>query len=268
MILQILFSIFSVGIIGFILYLRITRKVYDIVLDEEFIAEHFVYFTGLFIISMITTILSILILVKKNTQNNFLVAVKQIITKYNIFYKAYGIIFELLGPNYTRHLVFFSKYVLKLNKHIKEAIMVMVIILPKVLIIMVFYLEIYHRHLNNYYYVLLLLLIPMFFRFLLFILEDIGPRVLPQLEELLVFESETLSKEQKVKSLTIKFRPEIKDLSLDHFLNNFYYPILFISGEMALNIMPKYYKILFTVSLLYNVFQLLGWFYILVIGLF
>ena len=100
----------------------------------------------------------------------------------------YTKIFNYLGPKYTKHLVFFAKNFLAYRK--KYIVIIFIFeILPRSIIILVFIFEIYIKHLNYYFYSLSLLLIPTFFRFFIFILTDIGPRLLPEFQKMVIIET-------------------------------------------------------------------------------
>jgi hypothetical protein len=261
--LNILLVSFSTSLIVFLLYLRITRKVYIIELNSETIEEYNTYFIFLILMSVILMFLCFILIWKKKKPNKFLVIISKYITKLNIFYYSYVTVFNFLGPQYTQYLLKFATIFLRLKDKTKTYILVCAFILPKLLIVTILVIEIYNKQLNYYYYALLLLLIPLFFRFLLFILDDLGPRITPELKELLIFENEALPNDPEKLIITIKMRPEVADINIDYFLNTYYYPAISLTGEMAVKIMPKYSKITLITSFIYHSIHFLSFLYVI-----
>lgn len=262
--LQVLQVIFSISLIGFLLFFRITRKIYSIDFNTITIQEYRTYFIFIIIISAILMLLCLIILLKKKKPNKLLLRISKYITKYNILYNSYVTVFNFLGPQYTQYLLKFAKFFLTLKEKTKTYILVGTFILPKMLIIIILVIEIYNKQLNYYYYSLLLLLIPLFFRFFLFVLDDLGPRITKELKEFLVFENQVLPNDPEKRIITIKMRPENADINIDYFLNTYYYPALFITGEMGVNIMPKYSKMTLMTSLFYHSSHFLSFLYIII----
>lgn len=132
--------------------------------------------------------------------------------------------------------------------------------------------EIYTRQLHYYFYTLVLLFIPLLFKVIMFILTDIGPRMLVDLNKLVIRDTMETAPEitinhpsglKKVKVIGIKLAPEYADINLDFFMHTFYNPMLFMEGHMIANIKPLYAKINLASLYFYYFMQALGFGYIL-----
>lgn len=264
MIYQILLVSISIITILLVLFLRLTRKIYIILLTTEIIQQYSLYFLILLILHTLQFNLSFIIFLKKEP-SKFIKKISKSIQKYNIFYKSYGIVLDFFGPQYTQYLIKFAKWVLKLKPNTVNGIIVFFVIFPQFMIVSVFFLEIHFRQLHYYFYSLILLLIPLIFRIILFILMDVGPRLEPQLKELLVVEFYPLPEDPVINGLVgRKMRPDLLDIDINHFLDNYYYPLLKITPFMT-EILPTYLRISSITSLLYHFCHIIGLFYILFI---
>lgn len=190
--------------------------------------------------------------------------------KLNVFYKSYGILFDWFGPSYTTYLVRLARKFLSWKRSFKIALIVSFSVLPRVIIILVLCYDIHARLLHYYFYSLLLLFIPLIFKFFVFILKDIGPRLLPEFRNFLDIDTSlndihfvTEDGPQSLKPISIKFKKEFQDIDLDYFLQTFFYPMSYISGEMSANFLPIYSKIVLSTLIFYYLFHGLAWAYIL-----
>ena len=280
-----LFMVFtSLTLIFFYLYLRITRKQRVIELIPEEIQKYYSIFFYFFAIScFILSLLALTMILKKIKVENKMgvfekiaLKLKELIDTINIFYKSYTIIFQYLSPKYTQHLVTYASNIMAYTKIKTLSILFVCVILPRLLIISIFIFELYQKTLHYYFFSLLLLLIPLGFRFLLFIYNDINKQVLPKLEELLelgqTFGNVTLETPEGKKTfgtIGICFRPEYQyndagELQdINHFITTFYNPMLFIGPHMKTNILPLYHKINSIVIWVYALIQATGWAYVL-----
>jgi len=201
----------------------------------------------------------------------FLNKVRQCYVKYNIFLKTYTIIFDWLTPARTKYIVRLAEYCLEFTTKKNISIIICFVVIPRMISLLVFISEIYMGILHYYFYSLLLNFIPLIFRFILFILSDLGPRVLPELKQFVVTDKvgemiiETPEGDKTVAVMGLKPGPAAyPDLDFDRFMFDVYYPVLYIKGHMECVIMPLVSKITNITQIIYYIVQSIGLSYIII----
>lgn len=274
----------------FLLYSRLFKKPLDIPLnpiDNKFLP----YLISIFLIVISLSIIFSLTLIfaKKQEKNTFLNKHKRLLQikdklfqtyKNNIITRSveylrktlisgYGAIFDWFGPKYTVYLVKSTKYIFS-GSHYYKLVIILCELIPRIVILSIFIIEIYYQHLHYYFYSLVLLVIPLIFKFFMFVIEDLGPRVIPELAKLFIFEHENTqitweTTPEDVTLINITLRPEYEHLDLNLVLRDYYFPLTKLSSELQVNFLPLYKKIKVYVLLGYYFIQAIGWGYIIYI---
>ena len=202
-----------------------------------------------------------------NPKQNFLLKIQAKIS--NIVKKAYNIVFNWLDPNITIRLVFFARDFLTYKQYYLHIIYILEII-PRVIILTIFILEIFMGHLHYYFYSLTLLILPLVLRGLIHVLKDIGPRVLPEIRSYLYIKSsidDTViidGKEKNVKIVDIWLKPEYRNtFNLDYILDYYFFPLQEITIVMENDFVPKYNIRKYIIRIIYHGIHVIGWIYIL-----
>ena len=91
----------TILLVSLYLHFRLNRKIFDIPIDNENIIQYHNYFFLLFVLSL-SIILYIVILhqLSKRKKNLFVEKFLIRIQKYNVFYRAYSLIFDFLGVSH------------------------------------------------------------------------------------------------------------------------------------------------------------------------
>ena len=185
-----------------------------------------------------------------------------------VFIKGYDVFIKYIGPPRVKYIIQFTQFFLNIC-HYRVAMIFSFVILPRVIILVVFIIEIFYiKQIHYYFYSLILLIIPFIFRFIIFILKDIGPRVVPSFKECLKFTKKpgtTFIDNQgnEFDFMDITMKPEYNELDCDAFLRRFYYPALNIPNIMTYTFIPKRTKITLLITYIYHIIHLLGWGYII-----
>lgn len=271
LILDLILLAFVSILISIFCYLQWTRHFLIITLtlpNENYFKFFFVYSTVLFLFSVLQ--LWLIQYIKKakleyNEQSlsvkkkNFLSKLKilqKILTKLNIFYLAYNLIFKYFGPG-NRYAVFvirFTIFVLSFSKLQIQLIISLFVILPKLIIICIFIYELYLGQLHYYFYSNILMIFVYIIQMLLFILRDIGPRLLPEAEAMI---NHFFHNGKFVSVL----KPEYSDVSPEYFFYGFYEPLSSIENFIKVNVLPIYTKLIIYSNCMYFGILLLGFFY-------
>lgn len=268
----------------FLIFRRIFIKEIIFVLTTENIEQNRIFFFSLFLCSLTVLVLLVVsfFFLNKNPDKKLTIFSKLLLKlnyyseKYNIFYKAYGIIFDFIGHKKIHHFVSYTNNILNYSYNKNVVLIVLAVVLPRIVIILTFVFEIYTKQLHYYFFSLSLLLIPVIFRFLIFIFNDLPKKMLPifnaeyierkLLEELIEIPagtSITTTESKKFRAIGFKFKAKYADADFDFFMFTYYYPMLYITGHMELVFLPLYIKIKQITIFTYTVIQVLGWGYIL-----
>ena len=121
--------ILTLSFYGYLIYLRMNKHLYKIDLNIESITQYYNYLWTILLISfsilmLITVSLAIKPLLEKHINNNkvpssVMLKIAKVFSWYkklNFTSRTYGFIFDLVGPQYTRHLISLAKYCLTLSK--------------------------------------------------------------------------------------------------------------------------------------------------------
>lgn len=266
---------FGIFMITLIVYNKLSKNSIDIFLND-IVSIKFLPYIGCIIVlhGIIVTVLLLKLYYQFDSSSNNIIFV-QIrvvifkILKYvqNALLAVYNVIFECLSPNYTYYIL---QWATKFSNSSTYPTLFIILfeMLPKTLILIVFFYEIYALHLCYYFITLTLLIIPLLFKITMFILNDVGDRLLPEFQKMLIFEKENIivnanvNEEPKHMSIiNIKLNPIYNDLNLDTLLYQFYYPALFNNSNFQTNILRQYNKLLLFTNLVYYVLSLYGWSY-------
>lgn len=245
-----------ITLILFWLYLKIAKTIPIIELTPEIILQYKPYFQIIqylngFILLFILLIVALTWYLRnsKITPESVFFKLtkifKETLDYLNIFYRAYVILFNATSGDYTIYLIKLAKYCLSLKIITYDIIIFCFISLPRILILLSLVIEIYFGQLYYYFYSLLLLLIPLLFRLILFMLKDVGPRVLPELHEIVQQNITEITYkaadgvEKKGLAINYSLKPEHSDLNLDGIMEYFYYPAFHIEGHIVKNINPR-----------------------------
>ena len=274
---------FTIALILFWLHSKISRKTIKIELSFENIEKYsdyfsFIVYLSIYMLIFVTFIMLITLYLKnkKVTENSLgTTLLKKLISflnYINIFYRTYVILFEATSADYTHYIIKLAKISLALKKRTNLIIIFCFISLPRIIVIITLLIEIYFGALHYYFYSLLLLLIPLLFRIILFMLKDLGPRVLPELKQIVKqgdinenppFPYETAEGVKTCFAIRFYLAPEHSDLDLDYVMEEFYYPALFIQCHIEKNIDPRVYVISKITIISYYLVTALGFAYIL-----
>lgn len=229
------------------LYLLVTRKKPHILFAET-AALHYMGF--LYYSLFLTTVLFLIncyslykvFLVPKET-TRFASLKKQLLTfakkleKLNVFFKAYDIIFKTLGTGsfYVLFVLKVMKKILRTPNFYITVIIALFTIFPRILIIIVFFSELFYGQLHYYFYSLYLLLIPLILRLLFFILKDVRERVFPEVALMVtpVNVSENVNGKNTIE-IYYKLSEAFSDVNLNLVLHDFYFPLLFIAAHLEM----------------------------------
>lgn len=275
--------VFSIWFIYFLLSRRVFKTIFDIYLLNIAIDKK-ATLLSFFIVALVISLVILFMLlfsgytefIKKNDdsfklllKSPFIYILKIFVTIENLLLHTYTLVFEYIGPNKTIYLIFFTKYCIKKSNYFKQ-IIVFGEVLPRIIIIIVFIVELFIlKHLHYYFISLILLLIPLLFRFILFVLKDLGPRVLPELRKHLQdlpMQETTIIINNQMKRVGIQhyvLKPEYEHLGLDYFMNNFYYPLRDMSSFLETTFLPLHKKIKFITLISYFFIHVIGWTYVL-----
>ena len=186
----------------------------------------------------------------------------------NIIPNGYDIVFNWINPEITIHLVFFARAFLTYKKYYLH-IIYMLEILPRVIILSTFIIEICMGHLHYYFYSLTLLILPLVLRGLVYILKDIGPRLLPEYKSYLHFSKPVDATitikgiEKQVLIIDVTVKPEYEDLfPVEYILNNYFYPLEQITIVIENDFVPKYNLRKYIIRIIYHGIHVIGWIYI------
>jgi hypothetical protein len=234
------------------------------------------YIQLLFLTSFFLLIIFVCVIIykmfKKKQKNGyfaeFLKKTNQILTKVNIFYKSYVMLFEFFGIERTEYLIKLTKFVLDTPNKIIFVITFCFVCLPRLIILIIFVIEISLGQLHYFFYGLFLLIIPLIFRVILFVLTDLGPRLFPEFDTLVKKNTKTMFittkdgvKEQIITE--IGFIDSLSDACFDTFAERVYYPLMHIEKYMKNYFLPKYIKIIQYSGLVYYFIISSGLFYVL-----
>lgn len=261
-------------------YLFFSRKIRDINVLPIDSVETLVYIKTFLIISLGLFFLWLFLLIyrkilqskttsKFNRLTSWNLKFKIFIDKINILYKSYVMLFEYLGLDYVGYLINLSRFVLKRTQKQSFLILFGFLTLPRIVILLTFLIETYFGHLHYFFYTLFLLIIPLFFRIIIFMLTDVGPRLLPEFEKHLIKtprEHEIISKNgtEKLQVMELSFTEDVADLNLSWFLDQIYFPLKHIGPHMRDNVLPLYINIVQYTVLIYFFTISAGLIYILV----
>jgi hypothetical protein len=269
------------------LFLFANKPRYIISLTKQEILNYYPYFITLHNSAMIiiiwlviTSILKGLLkhVVKESKRSNkkitvfdkILTWIMNQINKINIFSKTYTMILDFIGPKQVHKIINLAKLVLTYTNNEIRYIIISFVLIPRLIIVFTFLLEIYFGKLHYYFYSLFLLLIPLIFKFIVFMLKDIGPRILPEFQKFVILEPEntnvviqTKEGDKVVQRYKFRLIPEASDLDLGFLLSNFYYPLLHIEGHVEQIITPIASKITLISIYIYYIIHFLGLTYII-----
>ena len=265
----------GVCIMILIVYNKLSKNTIDIILNDVLSIRFLPYIVCIIIFHLIIIIILCLKLYNKfnsYSNNSLFVEIKKFILeclKYvqNALLAVYNVIFECLSPNYTYYILQWATKFSNNNIY-PTVFMILFEMLPKTLILVVFFYEIYTLHLYYYFISLIFLIIPFIFRIIMFILKDVGDHLLPEFQKMLIFEKENISVNAKTNEdpknmsiITIKLNPIYNDLNLETLLYQFYYPALFNNTAFQTNILGQYNKLILFTNLVYYISSLCGWSY-------
>lgn len=188
--------------------------------------------------------------------------------KLNVFYRSYEIIFKKFGTGspYVFGVIAIMKKIIDYSYNKKFIIILFFVSLPRIIILIVFFIEILSGHLHYYFYTLYLLLIPLFFKIVLFLLRDLQERVFPEADGMVIQEIVPITINDKTSlRLTFTLKPEHNDLDPNLYFPNLYFPLLYFGGYIGF-ITDMYTKIQLFTQCLYYFCHILGLSYILIIS--
>lgn len=268
-----LFITFTVILLFF--RLKITRGTLNIAFNEIDISPYYTYFLMLFLFNLILVIYLVIIYSIPSGNTKIFDKYKGILrffAKYNIFYNAYSLAFDFLGPGITKYLVKFSQNLVSYSRKKNITLIFVFLILPRMLVILTLFLEVFiFKLLHYYFYSLLFLLVPLLFRFFLFVFTDLGPRLVPIFQGFfdMGVKDIPLEMSNKIKAnmpnpvgIHHKLKPEFSHLDIEDALYNFYYPVLFLHGHMKAYVLPLYQEITKYTIFLYYFLQTIMWGYV------
>jgi hypothetical protein len=178
--------------------------------------------------------------------------------------EVYGYIFEKLPPKLTVFAL--SK---KLHKYPEEKLNVGIIyccvlfeILPRMIILGYFVYEIFWVGKLHYFYMSLsLLIIPFLFNFVVFLVEDIGPRLHKIFDTIVTVEEHTLEDGRQL--VGAKYKVDIENqIHVMEYMMHYYYPMSHLLGHITSSLELRQ-KVKTYVLLIYHLILSIGWGYVL-----
>ena len=256
-------------------YLTFFREKLYIELSETSITEYVGYFEYCLLLRIIlccmVAYVTLKIVFELPSSGKFKVfgerlqSISKILEKCNVFYITYDIIFKKFGTGstYVIFVIAAAKRILDYSQRKNMIIICCCVILPRIIILLVFLVEIWLNQLHYYFYALGLLLIPIMFRMLLFMFKDVRRRVFPEAQSMVMQKSELLTINGTPSVILIfKMRPEYHYIDEDAFLEDEYYPLLYINAHIDI-IVNLYMKFNLITLFFYHLCHIMGFIYIL-----
>jgi hypothetical protein len=214
-------------------------------------------------------------------ENSFMQPVTRILLyPHDAMLKAYEYLFEKIPSKYIDYVLFTAgNFIVNLGTAKVKKGMVYVVIMfeciPRLIILSIFFYEIFMRHTLHYFYLsLTLLLLPLLCHFLIFMLKDLGPRLIKEFSTYIEIgppENFELSADDKEKyphlvyanlqKRHVRFKVDEGD-DINEFMHDRYYPMcsLPIVLQPALDLRNKLKLYLL---LIYHLAFIIGWGYVL-----